>query len=313
VAISSDIEQIRLSIDSVPGVILLGDVHLYPIGESQGLAAQIEVVDWEGWPSIRAQVAQRLLAFGISQLIVEPLMSGSVIAPPAVPQDLGMAMALRYEQQWQSERQALADSLSQELSQHTLTIKTLANTIESRLAHEAELGSANASLSNIATLLVGSSSALFDSLRAILSTIRTTDPDQAGLLQAARSLISDTQLSEPKRRIELFLQPEDQVLFGMGDNHIESLAFRLMQSGLAAALEDPQVKAVIVSLRSTVGVLTVHVSDDGQAPGTKFRPLSEELNRDLRAEVERVDGIFNLGKGDSGGFELWVTLPWPGV
>ncbi len=312
-AISYDLEQIRLSIESVPGVILVGEIHLLALGETHGLAAQIEVVDLEGWIGIRAQVSQRLTLLGITKLIVEPLMSASSIAPPPLPQDLGMAMALRYEQQWQSERQALAESLSQELSQHTLTIKTLANTIESRLAHEAELGSAKASLSNIATLLVGSASALFDSLRAILNTIRTTDPDQAGLLQAARSLVSDTQLAEPKRRIELFLQPEDQILFGMGDNNIESLAFRLIQSGLAAALEDPHSKAVIVSLRSTSGVLTVHVSDDGQAPGTKFRPLGEALNGDLRAEVERLDGIFNLGKGDSGGFELWVTLPWPRV
>jgi glucose-6-phosphate-specific signal transduction histidine kinase len=313
VAIPFDLEQIRLSIESVPGIILVGDIHLFTLGKSHGLAAQIELVDLEGWIGIRAQVASRLVPLGISQLVVEPLMSANSSAPPPAPPDLGMAMALRYEQQWQSERQALAESLSQELSQHTMTIRTLANTIESRLAHEAELGSAKASLSNIATLLVGSSTALFDSLRAILSTIRTTDPDQAGLLQAARSLIADTQLAEPKRRIELFLQPEEQILFGMGDTNIESLAFRLIQNGIDAALEDPHVKAVIVSLRSTSGVLTVHVSDDGQAPGTKFRPLSEALNNDLRAEVERVDGIFNLGKGDSGGFELWVTLPWPRV
>jgi glucose-6-phosphate-specific signal transduction histidine kinase len=316
-----DLEQIRLTLESVPGVIRVGDLHLWPISsnllveqaDAAGLATQLEIVDMESWPSLKAAIAQRLLILGIDQIVIEPLVSSSnQIAAPA-QKDLGLAMALRYEQQWQSERHALAESLSQQLSEHTITIKTLASTIESRLSQDAELGSANASLSNIASLLVGSANALFDSLRLTLSSIRTTDPEHSGLLQAARSLIADTQLAEPQRRIELFLQPDDQATFGIGAPGMEALAFKLIQAGLQESLDDANVKATVVSLRTTTGVLTVHVSDDGQAPGTKFRPLSDVLNLDLRAEVETMGGIFNLGKGDSGGFELWVTLPWPGV
>jgi glucose-6-phosphate-specific signal transduction histidine kinase len=316
-----DLEQIRLTLESVPGVIRVGDLHLWPIeaslletkADTAGLATQLEIVDMESWPSLKTMILQRLLAIGIEQVVIEPLVSSLHQVPAPAQQDLGLAMALRYEQQWQSERHALAESLSQQLSEHTITIKTLASTIEARLSQDADLGSANASLSNIASLLVGSANALFESLRLTLSSIRTTDPEHSGLLQATRSLVADTQLAEPKRRIELFLQPEEQADFGMGDAGIEGVAFKLVQAGLAASLEDGNVKATVVSLRAATGVLTVHISDDGQAPGTKFRPLSEELNSDLRAQVEIVGGIFNLGKGDSGGFELWVTLPWPGV
>jgi glucose-6-phosphate-specific signal transduction histidine kinase len=316
-----DLEQIRLTLESVPGVIRVGDLHLWPIeanlldakADTAGLASQLEIVDMESWPSLKSMILQRLLAIGIEQAVIEPLVSSAHQVPAPAQQDLGLAMALRYEQQWQSERHALAESLSQQLSEHTITIKTLASTIEARLSQDADLGSANASLSNIASLLVGSANALFESLRLTLSSIRTTDPEHSGLLQATRSLVADTQLAEPKRRIELFLQPEEQSAFGMGEAGIEAVAFKLVQEGLAASLEDGDVKATVVSLRATKGVLTVHISDDGQAPGTKFRPLSEALNSDLRAQVETVGGIFNLGKGDSGGFELWVTLPWPGV
>jgi glucose-6-phosphate-specific signal transduction histidine kinase len=316
-----DLEQIRLTLESVPGVIRVGDLHLWPIesnlletkAETAGLATQLEIVDMESWQSLKAMILQRLSTIGINQTVIEPLVSSpNQISAPA-KQDLGLAMALKYEQQWQSERHALAESLSQQLSEHTITIKTLASTIESRLSQDAEFGTANASLSNIASLLVGSANALFESLRLTLSSIRTTDPEHSGLLQATRSLIADTQLAEPKRRLELFLQPEDQSTFGIGEAGIEALAFKLVQVGLQESMDDANVKATVVSLRATTGVLTVHISDDGQAPGTKFRPLSEELNSDLRAEVELMGGIFNLGKGDSGGFELWVTLPWPGV
>ncbi len=318
---SIDLEQIRLSLESVPGVIRVGDLHLWPIKsnltlaktDTAGLATQLEIVDMESWPSLKAMISQRLSAVGISQTVIEPLVSSSNQISAPAQQDLGLAMALRYEQQWQSERHALAESLSQQLSEHTITIKTLASTIESRLSQDAELGLANPSLSNIASLLVGSANALFESLRITLSSIRTTDPEHSGLLQATRSLIADTQLAEPKRRLELFLQPEDQTTFGVGDAGIEALAFKLVQAGLQESMDDANVKATVVSLRATTGVLTVHISDDGQAPGTKFRPLSEGLNSDLRAEVELKGGIFNLGEGDSGGFELWVTLPWPGV
>jgi glucose-6-phosphate-specific signal transduction histidine kinase len=316
-----DLEQLRLTLESVPGVIKVGDLHLWPIeaslvdakAETAGLATQLEIVDMESWPSLKAMILQRLSAIGIEQSVIEPLVSSAnQVAAPA-QQDLGLAMALRYEQQWQSERHALAESLSQQLSEHTITIKTLASTIESRLSQDTDLGSANASLSNIASLLVGSANALFESLRVTLSSIRTTDPEHAGLLQATRSLIADTQLAEPKRRLELFLQPEEQSVFGMGDPGIEAIAFKLVQEGLAASLEDHKTKATVVSLRAATGVLTVHISDDGQAPGTKFRPLPEVLNADLRSQVEIAGGIFNLGQGDSGGFELWVTLPWPRV
>ena len=86
-----------------------------------------------------------------------------------------------------------------------------------------------------------------------------------------------------------------------------------MQIGLRASLDDALVKTTVVSLRSAKNVLNVHISDDGQAPGTSKRPLPDDLNIDLRQAVENVGGIFNLGRGDSGGFELWVTLPWPTV
>jgi glucose-6-phosphate-specific signal transduction histidine kinase len=314
-----ELEQIRMAMVSVPGVIRVGDLHLWPLGGttaegalSAGLACQLEIVDFESWPSLRAQVIQRMLALGVKEVILEPLVSqhNEQLAPPK--EDLGMAMALKYEQQWQSERQALAESLSRQLSEHTLTIKTLASTIESRLAQEVGIGSAQASLSNIASMLVGSSNALFESLRVTLSSIRTVDPEQAGFVRATQSLVADAKLSESNRRIELFLQPDNPEDFGIGSEQIETTAFRLIQAGLSASLDDAAVKATVVSIRLAVGVLTVHISDDGLAPGTKQRPLSDALNLDLRAEVEHVGGIFNLGRGDSGGFELWVTLPWPG-
>jgi glucose-6-phosphate-specific signal transduction histidine kinase len=315
-----ELEQIRQAMVSVAGVISVGDIHLWPISQDDaksdlaltaGLACRLEIVDFESWFSLRGQLAQRLLALGVTELVLEPLVSNQNQTPVPAKEDLGLAMALRYEQQWQAERQALAESLSTQLTDHALTIRTLASTIETRLAQEVSSGGASASLSNIASLLVGSANALFDSLRATLTSIRTSDPDKAGLVQATKSVIADAQLAEPRRRIELFLQPDD-ASFGVGNEAIEAVAFKLVQAGLAASLDDAVVKTTVVSLRSTVGVLTVHVSDDGQAPGTKFRPLLDTLNLSLRSDVEDLGGIFNLGQGDSGGFELWVTLPWPG-
>jgi hypothetical protein len=130
-----DLEQIRLTLESVPGVIRVGDLHLWPIesnllevkAETAGLATQLEIVDMESWSSLKPMILQRLSAIGIEQAVIEPLVSSpNQISAPA-QQDLGLAMALRYEQQWQSERHALAESLSQQLSEHTITINSRIN------------------------------------------------------------------------------------------------------------------------------------------------------------------------------------------
>ena len=314
-----DQEPIRLAIESVPGVLGVGDLHIWSIAElpgsatKAGLASTVQVIDAAGWPAVREQIVLRLQTLQFSECVLEPRFIKGHTVHASTNSDLGLTMALRYEQQWQSERQELATSLNRELAQHTATIKTLAHTIQTRLEQDAELGSARSSLANIASLLANSSDALFDNLRTILSSIRSTDPDQSGLLEVTRSLVSDTRLAEPSRRIELFLQPEEQKEFGLGDEAIEALAFKLVQQGLQASLDDAFVKTTVVSLRSAKSVLNVHISDDGQAPGTKQRPLPDALNIDLRNDVENAGGIFNLGRGDSGGFELWVTLPWPTV
>lgn len=216
--------------------------------------------------------------------------------------DLHRDMALRFEQELTDERRTLAGALEEELAQHSTTIRSLAATLAHRLAGR------DAVLEPIAALLLQSSDALIEALRALTQRLRA-DAIGAGLLDALRAQVADWRLAHPAVRFELLVDPADEAAFGVGAAETESTAEHVVQDAVGYALEHGTPTLVLVSLRVDGGLLTVQVSDDGRHSGARVQKQALDA---VRTRVLRLGGLLQVNRGESGGIELLATLPWSG-
>jgi two-component system sensor histidine kinase UhpB len=218
--------------------------------------------------------------------------------------DLGQELALRFEREFEDERRALAQSIQDELGQHAVAIRTIAATLESRLAGR------EPSLAQLALMMVRSADALSASVRAAIHRIRPEPLEHGGLLEGLRSLLAEWGSRRQAVRFELLVEPAGDVAFGLGAVFVEAAAWRIVAEAVENAVEHGCAGTVVVSVRREAGMLTLQVSDDG--PGLAARRTEGAGLRAMRERALACGGSVTVANGESGGVEVLACLPWPG-
>ena len=229
----------------------------------------------------------------------------SRVAEAEQQRDMSRELALRFEHELEQERRSLARDLHDDLGQHATALKTLAATLERRLA------GTEPSLAQLAGLMIRSADALFAAIRAMINQVRPEALERGGLIYGLRALIDDWRLRQPERRFELMLEPADEARFGLGTPAIEAAAYRIAQEAITNAVRHAGGALVIVSARAGDGRLTIQISDDGRGidPGRRAAGLGL---KSMEERVRAFSGTLKIGTGESGGTEVIAQLPWPG-
>jgi two-component system sensor histidine kinase UhpB len=218
--------------------------------------------------------------------------------------DLGQELALRFEREFEEERRALAQAIQDELGHHAMSIRTIAATLESRLAGR------EPSLAQLALLMVRNADALSASVRAAIRRIRPEPLEHGGLLEGLRSLLAEWGSRKPAVRFELLVEPADEEVFGLGAAAVEAAAWRIVAEAVENAVGHGCAGTVVVSVRQEEGMLTVQVSDDG--PGLAARRADGAGLRAMHERARACGGSVTVADGESGGAEVLARLPWPG-
>ena len=218
--------------------------------------------------------------------------------------DLGQELALRFERELEDERRTLAQAIHDELGQQVMSLRTLAATLESRLAGR------EPSLAQLALLMVRNADALSDSVRLLIRRVRPEPLEHGGLLEGLRSLLAEWGMRQPAVRFQLLVEPEDDEVFGLGAPAVESAAWRIVAEAVENAVRHGRAAMVVVSVRQQEGLLTIQVSDDG--PGLAGRRADGAGLSAVRERALACGGRVTLADGESGGAELLACLPWPG-
>lgn len=217
--------------------------------------------------------------------------------------DMARDMALQFEREAEQARRLFADLLNHDLAQHATTLKSLAATVEGRLAGR------EPSLAQLASLMMQSTDAMLAAIRAAVSRMRPEPQSDGGLPDALRALLDDWRLRKPAMRFELLLEPADPQAFGLGAADLETAAWQIVAAALSHAVERASTRTVVVSARRTGVALILQVSDDGR--GLPHRPGAEQpAVGTMRALVERHGGQLTVATGESGGVEVLVALRW---
>lgn len=218
--------------------------------------------------------------------------------------DLSHELALRFEREFEDERRALAQALHDELGHHAMALRTIASTLENRLAER------EPSLAQLASLMVRNADALSASVRSLIRQVRPEPLEHGGLLEGLRSLLADWALRQPSIRFELLVEPADDDSFGLAAPEIESAAWRIVAESVENAVEHAAAGTVIVSVRRGDGVLMLQVSDDGH--GLARRRVDGAGLHAMRERAAACGGSISVANGESGGAEVLASLPWPG-
>lgn len=218
--------------------------------------------------------------------------------------DLGQALALRFEREMEERQRALARALYEELGRHATSLRTLAATLESRLAGR------EPSLAQLAGLMVRNADALAASVRTMIRQVQPEPLEHGGLPEGLRSLLADWRLRQPGIRFQLLLDPPDDASFGLGSPQVEAAAWRIVAEAIENAVLHAGAGAVIVSVRREAGAITLQVGDDGR--GLARRSVEGEGLRAMRERAAACGGSVTVANGESGGAEVLARLPWPG-
>lgn len=218
--------------------------------------------------------------------------------------DLCRELTLRFESELETQRRELARRLNDDVGRHATTMRTLAQTLVSRLQGQDE------SLVELARLLASGTDSLCESVREMVSTVRPEALAFGGLLEGLRALLADWRLRASQVRFEMLAEPDDDAGFGLGPSRIESVAYAAVSAAVGHAVGEGRAGLVVVSASRGDAAITLQVSDDGLPPTRRRFPASEAFET-LQSRVEAVEGVLTIRAGESGGAELLLSLPWP--
>lgn len=218
--------------------------------------------------------------------------------------DLCRDLTLRFENELEIQRRDLARRLNDEIGTHATAIRTMAETLEHRLAGK------DPSLVQMAGLLMKGTDALCESVRAMVREVRPEALAFGGLLEGLRALVADWRLRASRVRFELLAEPDDDALFGLGPARVESLAHACVVDALQRAVSEGHASLVLVSARRGVASVVLQVSDDG-IPFRQRTFATNEAFEGLQSQVVSMGGTLTMHSGESGGVEVLLSLPWP--
>lgn len=223
--------------------------------------------------------------------------------------ELAQSMALQFERELDEERKRVARDVGEGLAEQVATIKSLAQTLQKRLA------TSEPSLSQLATMIDSNADGILAHIRHIVRSMRHETLVSGGMIQALRALVEDWRLRRPNQRFELLTEPADEAAFGLGEPDVEAVAFRVvelaLQDAAQAELWITETKLVVVSARSEDGQMTLQVSHSGRSRRREAELIAGPAWVALSERLKPLAGHISAGPGDGGGFELIAVLPWP--
>ena len=223
--------------------------------------------------------------------------------------DLARSMALGFERELDDERKRLAREVGEGLAEQVVMLKTLAQTLEKRLAVS------EPTLAELAAMMCANADGLLAHIRHIVRRVRPEPLVGGGLVPAVRALAEDWRLRRPAQRFEVLVDPPGEAEFGLGEPDVEALALRAVELALEDAAQGELWHAtpslLVVSLRHEDGRLTVQVAHDARSRRRESELIATPGWSDLRERAGALAGRLHAGTGEAGGFELIAILPWP--
>ena len=229
----------------------------------------------------------------------------------AAQQDAELArdMALRFEAELDEERKRLAREVGEGLAEQVVMLKTLAQTLEKRLAQQ------EPSLAELAAMMCANADGLLAHIRHIVRRVRPEPLVGGGLVPAVRALADDWRLRRPDQRFEVLVEPAGESAFGLGEPDVEALALRVIELALEDAAQNElwygAPTLLVISMRRGEGLLTLQVAHDARARRRQADLAAAPGWSDLKDRVRDLSGQLSTGTGEAGGFELIAILPWP--
>ncbi len=306
-----DPRAVEQSLRVPQGVDSVHDLHLWPLGDGRpALAAHLRIDDMARWPRILEELRRSMdERHGIRHLTLQPeaALDDALerLRNAEAERDLQRDMALRFERELESQRRQVSAAIQGELGAPLASLRSVAETLEARLAAR------DPSLAELAMLLRRGADSMAEAIRGLVAQVRNDEMQGDSLPDGLRALVADWRLTHPAARVELLLEPPVERDFGLADPAVEALAWGAAREALGRALDRAGAAIVVVSAVREDEELRLQVSDDGE-------PWSADPQRGGAAEAfgalcERaraLGGDCTIARGDAGGTELRLRLPW---
>jgi two-component system sensor histidine kinase UhpB len=207
------------------------------------------------------------------------------------------------EQQLEAERRMIARELHDEFGQSVTAMRSLALSIEQRVAAtDAQAGQA-------ARVIADESSRLYDAMHGIIPRLAPLVLDSFGLLEALDDLIERTRRSHQGVNIETRLDLGGAPPLGP---EAALTLYRAAQEGLTNALRHGQAQHVHLSLQGDAQGVTLTVADDGRGlPAEGWRRPGHYGLRWLDERAQNLGGELRLDANTPRGVKLEVCIPLP--
>ena len=228
-------------------------------------------------------------------------------SPGAAGGDPGIGLALRLERELDALSADVARSLREEIGPQLSALRTLAASLESRLA------ACEPTLSPQASVMLGQADELIESVRALVARVRPDALSCGGLPEALRALAADWRLRRPDCRVEVLLDPGDEAAFGLTSPVIETAALQAAVAAFERAFGAGAGAAtgVVLAASRGEGRLLLQIEHDGAGPGTASGdPRVPAWFASAQARIAALGGESQVERGELGGTSIVVRLPW---
>lgn len=225
--------------------------------------------------------------------------------PSAAGGDPGIGLALRLERELDTLSADVARSLREEIGPQLTALRTLAASLESRLA-----GSEPA-LSPLASVMLSQADALIESVRGLVARVRPDALSCGGLPEALRALAADWRLRRPGCRVEVLLDPSDEAAFGLTNPVIETAALQVAVAAFERAFGAGAATGIVLAASRSDARLLLQIEHDGAGPGGAAGAAGAPVwFAPAQARIAALGGESQVERAELGGTSIVVRLPW---
>jgi two-component system, NarL family, sensor histidine kinase UhpB len=204
------------------------------------------------------------------------------------------------DQHVEQERRLIARELHDELGQSVTAMRSLAVSIEQRVA------ASDAQSAEAARVIADESSRLYDAMHGIIPRLAPLVLDNFGLVEALNDLVERTRRSQQGITIDTD--------FALGDVALPAelalTLYRAAQEGITNALQHGQAKAIGLAVHADAREVTLALTDDGIGlPADGWRRPGHYGLRWLAERVESLQGELRVEGNTPRGVQLLILIP----
>jgi two-component system, NarL family, sensor histidine kinase UhpB len=204
------------------------------------------------------------------------------------------------DQHVEQERRLIARELHDELGQSVTAMRSLAVSIEQRVA------STDATSAEAARVIADESSRLYDAMHGIIPRLAPLVLDNFGLVEALNDLVERTRRSQPGVAIDTDFELGDAPL----SSELALTLYRAAQEGITNALRHGQAQQVRLSVRGDANEVTLELADEGIGlPAEGWRKPGHYGLRWLAERVESLQGELRVEANTPRGVRLFIRVP----